>query len=341
MLEATTLTLVGALFVAPVSAANPSGSGLILVHAAYGTPREFVVTGRVVEDKGVRVADPARGRFANAIDTIKAMKRDPIAGAVVEVEVQGCRYTGAADTEGDFEIHAAEACTSFPEGWLAIRAWLVDGHGRQAPEVEGRLLIIADAPGVGVISDFDDTVVESGVSDKAKLVYHTLTSNAAQLLPVAGVAEAYGAAESAGARAFFYVSGSPESLHERISEFLRLHEIPPGPILLKSFSTEALGEQQEYKRRRIDAIMDVFPKLRFVLVGDSGEKDPEVYRRAALEHPDRVLGIVIRRVQAGDNSAVRLAGMVVVDDYAGKSDVIATFVRRAAAQGGSHATSTP
>jgi phosphatidate phosphatase APP1 len=44
-------------------------------------------------------------------------------------------------------------------------------------------------------------------------------------------------------------------------------------------------------------IMEDFPRRKFLLVGDSGERDPEVYAEVARRHPDRVAGVAIRRVE--------------------------------------------
>jgi phosphatidate phosphatase APP1 len=325
------------------AADKPGRPGLILMHAAYGTPTTCVITGRVVEDKGIRAADPGRGRLANTLDTVKALESDEIAGAVVEIQIEGFpgSVLGTTDVEGNFVVAVDTRSSRLQEGWLETRARLKLDLGHPAPEAKGRLLVVADAPGVAVISDFDDTVVESRVTDKAALVYRTLTRNAAQLEPVPGVAAAYQAADRAGVKAFFYVSGSPENLHERIAEFLGLQRLPLGPILLKNFSTEALGQQQEYKRRRIEAIMAAFPKLQFLLVGDSGEKDPEIYLRAQDDHPERIVGIVIRKVVGADNDDTRLKRVVAVDDYSKKIDVIAELAAHVTGVGGQHVAPKP
>jgi phosphatidate phosphatase APP1 len=118
------------------------------------------------------------------------------------------------------------------------------------------------------------------------------------------------------ANPIFYVSGSPWNLHDLIAEVFEIHGIPEGPIRLRDFGTsrEALfwKDTAEHKLDEIRAIFDRYPSLPFVLVGDSGEKDPEVYRTIVGEYPERVLAVYIRNVtSAGRERAIeRLAAEV-------------------------------
>ncbi|MFC1609650.1 phosphatase domain-containing protein [Myxococcota bacterium] len=299
---------------------------VILVHAGYGTPRGFVLRGRVIEDEGVRGPHAERGRWGNLVDSVKTFETDEVVGVRVEVEVGGAKYVVRTDADGVWRVEAKGLRRALPSGEIPLTVSVIDETDYEIPPARGVIYVVDDGPGVAVISDFDDTIVDSRVTSKGRLVVRTLTRNAAQLEPIAGVSAAYRTARAAGACCFFYVSGSPQNLHERIAAFLEIGELPVGPILLKNFGEDSLREQETYKVGRISAVMTMFPNLRFVLVGDSGEKDPEIYRIVDEKFPGRILGIVIRRVPGADNNEERLAGMNVVDDYAASPGVLESIV---------------
>ena len=56
-------------------------------------------------------------------------------------------------------------------------------------------------------------------------------------------------------------------------------------------------EGRARKHERIAEVLDLHPRLSFVLIGDSGEKDPEIYADIVREHPGRVLAVYIREVR--------------------------------------------
>ncbi len=106
---------------------------------------------------------------------------------------------------------------------------------------------------------------------------------------------------------FHYVSGSPWQLYLPLSEFLVAEGLPLGSFDLKHFrlkdpSTLAglLQSQETVKLPAINRILAAFPQRRFVLIGDSGEQDPEIYATVAREHGERIEAIIIRNVTSED-----------------------------------------
>ena len=112
-------------------------------------------------------------------------------------------------------------------------------------------------------------------------------------------------------RSRLYVSGSPWQLYQPLSQFLGAEGFPAGSFHLKSFrltdssALEFFGSQEEYKSAVIEGIFADFPQRRFILVGDSGEQDPEVYGALAREHPEQVVWILIRDVGDAGRGAAR------------------------------------
>ena len=163
--------------------------------------------------------------------------------------------------------------------------------------VLGRVHIVEDE-GVSVISDIDDTVKVSNVRDRRELLANTLLRT---FRAVEGMPDLYRKWEAAGV-AFHYVSSSPWQLSNCLRDFLNDSEIPLGSLHLKLFRLQdstplgRLTSRKRSKRRTIERILADFPKRRFLLVGDSGERDPELYAAIARSHTDNICGVAIRQL---------------------------------------------
>ncbi|KAI3391317.1 hypothetical protein diail_7605 [Diaporthe ilicicola] len=152
--------------------------------------------------------------------------------------------------------------------------------------------------GVSVISDIDDTVKKSSISLGAREIFRNTFIRDLKDLTVAGVEEWYGELHRMGVR-FHYCSNSPWQLFPVIATFFRLANLPPGSLHLKQYSGMLQGIFEpvaERKKGTLEKILRDFPRRRFILVGDSGEADLEVYTDLAVAHPGRILAIFIRDV---------------------------------------------
>jgi len=151
--------------------------------------------------------------------------------------------------------------------------------------------------GVTVISDIDDTIKMTGVQDRKATLRRTFLE---PFEPVPGMAEVYRAWAKDRNAQFCYISASPWQLFTPLTDFLRSNGFPAGVFYLKKFrwkdeSFSSLFESPEkYKPAIIEPLLKEFPKRRFVLVGDSGERDPEIYAALAREHPQQIVRILIR-----------------------------------------------
>jgi len=207
---------------------------------------------------------------------------------------------GPSDRSGHFQatLHLDDDLVAglCPEaGWLGYQA-VADEEGEE-PAAAGRIHLVG-REGSSVISDIDDTVKVSNVADRRELLRNTLLR---EFAAVPGMPEAYRRWAEAGA-VFHYVSASPWQLSNCLAAFLGTAGLPAGSMHLKLFGlkdTTPLGrltDRKRSKRRAIEQIMADFPDRRFLLVGDSGERDPEVYAAVARRRPGQVAGVLIRRV---------------------------------------------
>jgi phosphatidate phosphatase APP1 len=191
---------------------------------------------------------------------------------------------------------------------------LSDGFGFQAvlrakdKRVFSGELCLCNETGVTVISDIDDTIKLTQVSDRRATLRHTFLE---PFQPVPGMAEAYhGWAQQCGAQ-FFYVSASPWQLFSPLDAFLRTNGFPSGAFYLKKFrwkdesALSLFDSPEKYKPTIIEPLLQQFPKRNFVLVGDSGERDPEIYGVLAREHPDQIKRILIRDVTGEEAASER------------------------------------
>ncbi len=159
-------------------------------------------------------------------------------------------------------------------------------------------VIITEATGLSVISDIDDTIKHSAISDGAREIFRNAFIRDLGDLTIEGVKEWYNRMSELGVK-FHYVSNSPWQLFPVISKYFSIAGLPPGSFHLKQYSGMLQGIFEpvaERKKATLDKIARDFPERNFILIGDSGEADLEVYTDFVLENPGRVAAIFIRDV---------------------------------------------
>ncbi|HLL98483.1 MAG TPA: phosphatase domain-containing protein, partial [Rubrobacteraceae bacterium] len=170
----------------------------------------------------------------------------------------------------------------------------------------GQVLVPADAQ-FAVVSDIDDTVVRSSATNVLKMAWIVLLNNAHTRLPFEGVNAFYEAlqrgAEGRDLNPIFYVSSSPWNIYDMLEDFLNVHGVPAGPLFLKDWSPFVLGKHRAHKLGIIRRLLRTYPDLPFVLIGDSGEEDPEIYLQTVREHSGRIRAIYIRDVTSAERDA--------------------------------------
>ncbi|HEX6246133.1 MAG TPA: phosphatase domain-containing protein, partial [Polyangiales bacterium] len=267
---------------------------IVLPYLGYGTPRRLTVRGRVLEDEGFAPAADGDTRWRNLVSFYKRLESDEVPGARLRARGQ----EALTDAEGYFRL---ELDSKAKPGWQQVEVELL--HPGNAKAV-ACVLVPSRRARFGVISDIDDTVVRSNVTSKLRMILTVALSNARTRMPFPGVAAFYRALQKGtGASPFnpvFYVSSSPWNLHDVLTDFLTIQKIPLGPLMLRDWglTTEGVvpGSNAEHKLDAIRRILGMFPALPFLLIGDSGQEDPEIYHQVVREHPDRIRAVYIRNV---------------------------------------------
>ncbi|CAD0084557.1 unnamed protein product [Aureobasidium vineae] len=152
--------------------------------------------------------------------------------------------------------------------------------------------------GVSLISDIDDTIKHSAITSGAREIFRNAFIRDLGDLTIEGVRQWYCKLADMGVQ-MHYVSNSPWQLYPVITGFFKAAGLPLGSFHLKQYSGMLQGIFEpvaERKKATLDRLFRDFPERKFVLVGDSGEADLEVYTDVVLEYPGRVVAIFIRDV---------------------------------------------
>jgi len=168
-------------------------------------------------------------------------------------------------------------------------------------------VLIPSPTGCALISDIDDTFIVSHSTSLFRKLYNLLTKSVETRRIFKGVVDHYQLLMNGQSREhsnpFFYVSSSEWNLYDFIVEFCELNELPKGAFLLQDLKSgfrqllKQSGGDHRHKEIKIIEILEKYPEYKVVLLGDSGQRDPEIYRSIAAQYPDRVAAIYIRDVR--------------------------------------------
>jgi len=290
-------------------------------YRSYGTATKFYIKGRLLGDRGLQPQTATDSGWRNFRSMVRRFNSREIAGADLMAELpDGSQHTVTTDDEGYFTLilkpHALPAPAAYlwyPIPVRVTRLPLTFTPNQAAVQATASVLVPPPGAEFGIISDLDDTVFETRATNLFKMLARTLLSNAHSRQPFEGVAAFYRQLQRGRTgqpdNPFFYVSSSPWNLYDMLDEFMGLHDIPPGPLLLRDFTiatpkttpppgvTGSAAIHFAHKLHEIDDLLTTYPQLPFVLLGDSGQQDARIYREVVRRHPGRIRAIYIRDVQ--------------------------------------------
>lgn len=299
----------------------------ILAYRGYGTPERLFLKGRVLEDRDIGRATEADSLWENLLNMYKRMASREIPYARVRVRFQGQMHEIEADDEGMFEtwIEPGEPLTG-DQLWHEVALELIEPPAEEQEEpvrATARVLVPPPSAEYGVVSDVDDTLLQSNAANLLRMARTVFFENAHTRLPFAGAAAFYQAlhngSQDRGPNPLFFVSNSPWNLYDLLSQFFQLQDIPSGPLLFLRnggvYEDELLPtDHVKHKLPVIRQILGLYDEMPFILIGDSTESDPEIYYRLVKQYPGRILAIYIRNVGRNPNRSEaiqRLAERVV------------------------------
>lgn len=274
----------------------------IIAYLGFGSAEQVYLKGRVLKDKHIGTGDANDSRWRNFVNTFKRFNSSEVPQARLGARFGDWNGETTADEEGFFEFQFTPSKVLDKQRlWHDVKLELLDPTPRSGGVSQtGSFLIPPTTARFGVISDMDDTVIQTGAGNMLGTAAKVLFGNARTRLPYPGVAQFYQALQGKQLNPLFYVSSSPWNLYDLLTEFFRLHEIPVGPLFLRDWGVseeEVLPtDHRHHKMTSIRKILDTLPGLPFLLIGDSSQEDAEIYSEVESLYPGRIGGIYIRDV---------------------------------------------
>ncbi|WFB37804.1 DUF2183 domain-containing protein [Kiritimatiellota bacterium B12222] len=276
----------------------------IYPYRGYGHASKVVLMGRVLE-KISSIHEPSKEREGKWHNFKKAWRRYfsyEVPGVRLQASFGGQVLEATSDEEGYFEFEFTGDFSSLGTGWKKIELEILSVPHQLSFQRSSiaEVILVDGSSEFGIISDMDDTVMQSNVVRKLKMLSTMLFNSAESRVAFEGVVDLYQQLNKQDRNPLFFISGSSYNLYDLLEKFCRINHIPRAPMLLRDMGISKnqwfLERNFPFKTGCIERLLRLFPDLPFILIGDSGQHDPEVYLHIQEKYPDRILGIYIRNV---------------------------------------------
>jgi len=278
-------------------------------YRSYGTSYKLYVKGRLLDNLPLQYA-PEQSFWQTLKNAFRQFDTFEVSDTSIQLTIGNTNFTTITDKKGyflfDVMVDNDMRQISDAEGWVSFNLSIPGEDEAQVIEIfQGEFLIPETEADFGVISDIDDTILNTGVTSflRWKVILNSLFVNTYQRNPLLGAADLYQklhlGIDNKEKNPIFYLSNSPWNMYRYLQLFLDHNGFPKGPILLRGFNSifQKLTENEKpHKQKEIINILESFPLLNFILIGDSGEHDASIYTDIAAQYPDRILCIYLRTV---------------------------------------------
>lgn len=274
-------------------------SSRVVTHIGYGSPSFVRVFARVVLGRRGEPGPPARQDATGALSPgrydrgWRAFVASPASGVPVTVTIGEREVYGRSDRGGNVDIVAHDH--GLEPGWQQV---VVQAQG--ADPVPADVFIVAEGVTFGIVSDIDDTVIKTMLPRPMIAAWNTFVRRGKTRRAVSGMAPMYRRLLAAHPGApIAYVSTGAWNTTPTLTRFLVEGGYPLGPLFLTDWGPTNTGwfrSGQAHKRTSLDRLARDFPAIRWLLVGDDGQHDPQLYADFAEARPDRVDAVCIRQL---------------------------------------------
>jgi len=284
---------------------------MIIPYRGYANSKRIYLRGRVLEDENI-FKGKTDSQIQNIINSFKRFETDEIPNANVRITCNNQTFECQTDEEGFFVL---DKKWKAPEkkntnNWLDIKVELLFPTKKNNKRItaKGEIYLPSKNADYGIITDIDDTILQTHVTSlfKLKMLYATMFKNAHQRLPMEGMVKLFKTFVKGGngkrENPIFYLSHSPWNIYDLLEEFLKIQKFPKGPLLLRDFGINPSGNYSNHKNSAIAQLLKVYPKLPFILLGDSADEDADFYIEIAKKFPDRIKAIYIRQTRNTKNA---------------------------------------
>lgn len=282
----------------------------IKAYRSFGSPDRVFIIGRVLRER-IIYSHENDSRWKTLADNIhRFFFSQPVRKARLKISLQDREFFVVTGRMGYFRLYKKMDTPLISSGkpWLSYTVCLeTNTDSEKVVKAKGGLLLPFNCD-FGIITDIDDTVIQTEISSflRLRMLYLTFMKNATKRKPVRQAAAFLKALEYGSTQKLkrknpvFYVSKSPWNLYEILTSFLRINNMPKGPLFLRDFGIPFRRIPiafKGFKFRQIKKIMKAYPDLPFVLIGDSGEKDADIYLQISQLFPGRIKAIYIRDIK--------------------------------------------
>jgi phosphatidate phosphatase APP1 len=279
---------------------------IVLPYGGFISNTRIVAHARILEDEGIEHSEND-GFFKNLYNSYKRFETDEIENAKVIVSWGDEERVLRSDHEGYILIDEKHQMDIEDSDvlWFPITYRLIV-KDEEIYSVTDELMRPCRQSSFGIISDLDDTVIQTGVSStlKWRLIVNSFFKHSSQRIPLEGADEFYQllaeGADGERENPFFYLSNSPWNLYEYLDSFLDQYDFPKGSLLLRDIGISNKKKPsflEENKFVRISQILSMYPKRSFILIGDAADIDAEIYTEVARQFPEQVAAIYIRVIE--------------------------------------------
>lgn len=287
----------------------------IQTYRGFGNRTSLYLRGRVLENEGLELPPKDASVWQNIKSLYYRFESDEIPNAKIEASFRELKEVISCNSEGFFTFDSRNLpdIGAKTEKWQKIQLQLKEPlfKNQENVVVEGEIQFPQPSNKYGIISDIDDTIVVSKATEFLEKMQIFLLRNSHTRKPLEGVAAFYQALEAGkdknNANPFFYISGSSWNLYDVFEHFCEINQIPKGTFLLRELG---ISRQKfiktghlSYKLQKINHVLEIFDDLPFILIGDSGQKDPEIYQKVVEKFPGRIKAIYIRDIKPATDEA--------------------------------------
>lgn len=290
----------------PVRRSHGTRGIVLQPYRGYGSREEIFLIGRVFRQSPAPGAQGSWDVRGHVRDVLRRVMRRSVAGAAVRARFYGAETICVTDSDGYFRVSMAPgAAVAEDKLWHPLDLSLDAPAQAQA---QAEIFIPPREARFAVISDIDDTVMYTGVANRLGMLWRLFVMTAESRTAFPGVAEFYRALHTGvtgtESNPMLYVSRAPWGIYDILVAFFNGHDIPAGPLLFLrewgiTWTSPLPRRAVDHKRVLIENMMTLYDDMPFILIGDSGQHDPEVYRDIVARHPDRVIAVYIRDVSLG------------------------------------------
>lgn len=270
---------------------------VLFLYRGYCHDNFLFISGRIVVDSQLKQAKKSDGIWRNFVNSKKRFLAKGIAEQKGHLLIDKMTFDVKTDEHGYFIVQSEKFKRNKKQKdrYISARFVFEDGRKEDFPEM---LLNLNACGSLGVITDIDDTIIRSDVHQKKRTIARTLFKNVFKKKGIAGAADYLNKMKEEFNSPIFYCSRSPFEMYDVLNHFFELNNYPRPPMLLRNTSIANHYYQRdiliEQKFLSMKLLLENSGKIKFIMLGDSNEKDALIYLNLAKLFPDKIVEIFIR-----------------------------------------------